>query len=803
MPDTNVDIAIRARNETGAAIRQAKAELKDLDKVAGTIGASGGGFDIGSALLGGVAGLASSGAVDMLMQTSAAVFDLARQSAGVQALGQSFDQLAAAAGTSGGAMLDALRKASQGTIADADLMLSANKAMMLGVADSANEMAQLLEVAAVRGKAMGLSTAQAFSDLVTGIGRMSPLILDNLGIVTGGEAVFDDYAASLGRTAASLTDVERKQALLDKVISETDLSAIPVANQFERMDAAIQNAKVALGEMFGPAVASIAQQIADATIAATNAMREGAAQETDDRPQRMFKGLAEQLATARAELAQYNQVAGQTDEITAKMLANMGTFSAPTAGEGADQIRARIAALEQEIMALEGVAQMTVQTRAAAWDAATGWDKFAVSANTASGAANNHAAAAERVRAALATLAGQADITGNALKSAWIAAAGALGAGQALAGFQASQKELNALTQEWQYSGLTTEEIEFRKAALVQDTSAEISAQIAAINEVTRVTGGQATAVSGLSKEYDDLKSKVSGVLSSALDVGVGVKASDLLPREDDVNENARRLADIAVNGINNQEWLEEFKAEAPGAWADIMLQVAEGADAKTAAARILRDFEDGLRPDLIDKDTAKARVKRMIMGEQSMAALAAEVAAELATEMNIPLQQAMAAAGAALGVPTTAAGDAAEGVTGGTAPDMTGAGSGAGATFAAGFAASASGEALVGGLVATMATADLSPLTGAGAMAGTQWGLGFTENAGGGLLVASIIVKMAAELPRFKASGASAGTQWGAGFMGTVETGISQPLISLLATLVTPTVQANLAAGATQTTPP
>ena len=34
----------------------------------------------------------------------------------------------------------------------------------------------------VRGRAMGLSTTQAFGDIVTGIGRMSPLILDNLGI---------------------------------------------------------------------------------------------------------------------------------------------------------------------------------------------------------------------------------------------------------------------------------------------------------------------------------------------------------------------------------------------------------------------------------------------------------------------------------------------------------------------------------------------------------------------------------------------------------------------------------------------
>ena len=44
-------------------------------------------------------------------------------------------------------------------ISDADLILSANKAMLLGVADSADEMASLLEMARARGQAMGLDVS--------------------------------------------------------------------------------------------------------------------------------------------------------------------------------------------------------------------------------------------------------------------------------------------------------------------------------------------------------------------------------------------------------------------------------------------------------------------------------------------------------------------------------------------------------------------------------------------------------------------------------------------------------------------
>jgi len=147
-----------------------------------------------------------------------------------------------------------------------------------------------------------------------------------------------------------------------------------------------------------------------------------------------------------------------------------------------------------------------------------------------------------------------------------------------------------------------------------------------------------------------------------------------------------------------------------------------------------------------------------MIVGDQNMAALATEIAQELATEMNIPLEQALAAAGGAMGVTTGAAGEAtAAANAGGT--DMTTGGAQAGQTFVAGF----------------LATAD-----------GTQ-------------LVAGIVGKLQTEMPKFLEAGKGAGTQWGAGFMSTVESGIANPLINLLVTLVTPGIMAQMAAAKSQ----
>jgi len=119
---------------------------------------------------------------------------------------------------------------------------------MLGVGSSASEMAQLMEVAAVRGRAMGLSATQAFNDIVTGIGRGSRMILDNLGIILDLDQVYGDYAATLGITAKALTEAQKKEAMTQAVIKdtqgllrETGGLLVDAAGQWEKLDAAEAN----------------------------------------------------------------------------------------------------------------------------------------------------------------------------------------------------------------------------------------------------------------------------------------------------------------------------------------------------------------------------------------------------------------------------------------------------------------------------------------------------------------------------------------------------------------------------------
>ena len=149
------------------------------------------------------------------------VLDFSHEGAQLQRLEDTSYSLARSMGMDMGHIMDSVRTASLGMVSDADIMQASSRALMLGVGDSAAQMGQLMEVAAMRGRAMGISTTQAFNDIVTGVGRMSPLILDNLGIVTGGQKTFDAYAASIGKVAEALTDAEKKQALINKAIEDT------------------------------------------------------------------------------------------------------------------------------------------------------------------------------------------------------------------------------------------------------------------------------------------------------------------------------------------------------------------------------------------------------------------------------------------------------------------------------------------------------------------------------------------------------------------------------------------------------
>jgi hypothetical protein len=161
--------------------------------------------------------------------------------------------------------LEKFRKATNGTVSDIDLMVQANNAMLLGIVQNENEFAELIDSAQRLAKAVGKDTLFGIESLTTGIGRQSRLMLDNLGIIVKAEDAYKAMALATGKSVASLTDLERKQAFItatmESVRSKVAIlgeESLDTNDSIAQLDVAIENLQIAFGEfMEGPGISFI------------------------------------------------------------------------------------------------------------------------------------------------------------------------------------------------------------------------------------------------------------------------------------------------------------------------------------------------------------------------------------------------------------------------------------------------------------------------------------------------------------------------------------------------------------------
>jgi len=182
----------------------------------------------------------------------------------------SYERMTKTMGINSETLLSVMKNVSKGTIADSDLLLAANKAMSLGVVKNTEEMATIMEIARVKGQTMGLSMTQAFGDLVTGLGRGSAMILDNLGITIKVGEVNEAYAKSVGKTVDQLSAQELKQALVNSVVNQgkAELQAmgevtITSQEKVAQMTAKLTNLKAELGQQLLPYAVKFAELMSE------------------------------------------------------------------------------------------------------------------------------------------------------------------------------------------------------------------------------------------------------------------------------------------------------------------------------------------------------------------------------------------------------------------------------------------------------------------------------------------------------------------------------------------------------------
>jgi len=162
-----------------------------------------------------------------------AAIDLAVEAAPLESIQLGFDVTAARAGAMGDEVLAAMQKASGGMIGMEDLMRKFNDASMLVSPDFALLLTDALEPLQKVAATTGASMDYLLNSFVTGVGRQSKLILDNLRVTIDTEQAYAQYARTLGKATDALTKQEQQMALANYTIEQLkkNTAGIPSVTQ--------------------------------------------------------------------------------------------------------------------------------------------------------------------------------------------------------------------------------------------------------------------------------------------------------------------------------------------------------------------------------------------------------------------------------------------------------------------------------------------------------------------------------------------------------------------------------------------
>jgi hypothetical protein len=210
----------------GADLAEFRSAMQNVDRTLGGLSSK---FNAVGGMIAGA--FAVNGIQQFVTETS----KLAGQADGVRV---AFQRMAPAG------LLEDLRKATRGTVSDLELMQNAVKAGNFGI--PIKEMGGLLEFASRRAQETGESVDYLVQSIVTGIGRKSPMILDNLGISTSRlKAEFNGAtieSQSLGEVTAAVAKIAKEE------MSKAGTATITAADAAAQVTAQMNNLQVAIGD---------------------------------------------------------------------------------------------------------------------------------------------------------------------------------------------------------------------------------------------------------------------------------------------------------------------------------------------------------------------------------------------------------------------------------------------------------------------------------------------------------------------------------------------------------------------------
>ncbi|OGO41572.1 MAG: hypothetical protein A2Z04_06600 [Chloroflexi bacterium RBG_16_57_9] len=229
--DSRLRIILEVQSNAQTAFAQTaqamQAQAGQIKKSLASIGDAAEGARGGTAGAGGIRGLwnelgqaggLAAGLIGIYSATRLikAGFEEAEKAAKLKDVSEGFRAMTERFNTDGAQMLASLRDISRGTVSDMDLMQRSMSAMALTSGVMAKDMDRAMGLVRAAAKSGLGSTDYLFQSLLLGIGRLSPRIIDNLGLTVDLSDAYERYAAEHGKTVDALTKTEQQQAVLNE-----------------------------------------------------------------------------------------------------------------------------------------------------------------------------------------------------------------------------------------------------------------------------------------------------------------------------------------------------------------------------------------------------------------------------------------------------------------------------------------------------------------------------------------------------------------------------------------------------------
>jgi len=317
----------------------------------GTTGASARDFANQAQGLGGLVRVYATVAANLFAVSAA--FNALKEAANTTSMIKGLDQLGAASGMALGSLSQRLVQTTDNAITLREAMTTVAKASSAGL--DSRQILEIGQIAKTASLALGLDMTDAISRLTRGITKLEPELLDELGLFTKIGKATDDYARSVGKTAAGLTDFERRQAFANAVLKEgrdkfSELQGLD-ANPYQQLEASIRNLATAGLQLVNKVLVPIANVFSQNSVLLTAALGLIA--------MRLTKMAIPALTSWRDELVKSAQVAKAkardiTESFAEKSVGmTMAKFNLPELQKNLDDAKARYAQAAKKIAEIQ------------------------------------------------------------------------------------------------------------------------------------------------------------------------------------------------------------------------------------------------------------------------------------------------------------------------------------------------------------------------------------------------------------------------------------------------------------------